>query len=392
MKYRTFAAAALFAAIAACSASGAVGDPELETKPVEQRSDGEAPGVDAGPSDSDAPDVDLDAERPLLCGDAGFCETRLPKSDVGLPLSLRSVWVAGANDVWSVSLEGFILHYDGASWTTEYKADHELYAVWATPTSVWAGGEAGLLLHRDAAGEWSLVDSGHVGPIRSIYGSDDSDVWFTRDDAAVTHFDGSTLSNKPIGIPGLELTTVFGRPGFGTYAAGHVPGVHPVSGLIQDQPYVFSLSDDDISVFSTSLTQQRRFIPISGAVTDSTDPERRVLLVGWEERANETGNTFIGRYCLFGPSNPVSIRNVKTNLYKVDSQRAADRRHPVLAYQESDIWVVWSLGVVATFDGSERVSLDLGLEFQPRDVFAAHNDSTSSWLVGDGFALKGARP
>ncbi len=312
---------------------------------------------------------------------------------LGLPLSLRSVWVVASNDVWSVTLEGLVLHYDGASWTTAYEANHELYAVWATPTSVWAGGEAGLVLHRNAAGEWSRVDAPHASPIHAIYGTDDDDVWLTRDDASVDHFDGTALKNYPIDVPGLKVTTVFGRPGFGTYAAGHVPGPPRTSGRIQDQPYVFELSTTNISVFSTALTAQRAFLPMTGAATASPDPNRRIYLFGYDfDPALSPNNRHSAKYCLFGSSSPVSIRTLNALDFTLDEARARERRAPILVYGDDDIRFVWSHTMLATWNGSGRSNLGMGNDFPFWGVFGAHRNATDVWVVGNGFALKGATP
>ncbi|RYG15282.1 hypothetical protein EON82_26390, partial [bacterium] len=281
MKHRTYFAVGLLLALAACSASGSIDEPKGDAGgPAEN-----VVPADAGPIDDGGPTFDFDAERPLVCGDAGFCETKLPKSDLGLPLSLRSVFAVGSNDVWSVSAEGFVLHYDGASWTVEYRANHELYAIWATATSVWAGGEKGLLFHRNAAGEWSRVESGHVAPIRAIYGSTDSDVWFTRNDSALDYFDGATLTKRAVDVPGLRITTVFGRVGVGIYALGHVGGDLGDGGKILEEPHAFELSAGNVTTFNPSLPSRLGFVPVSGFVTTSVNPDRRIFMVGYERRS-----------------------------------------------------------------------------------------------------------
>jgi hypothetical protein len=395
MRYWSYATAGLLVSIAACSASGT--EDGADPKPDEQPSEAGVPLVDAGRSDSEAPDVDLGAERPLLCGDAGFCETRLPKSDLGLPLSLRRVWVVDSNDVWSVTVEGIVLHYDGVRWTIEYKANHELYAVWASPSSVWVGGEAGLLLHRTANGQWSHIEAGHVVPIHAVYGNRDDDVWFTREDSSVDHFDGAGVKNFPIGgVSGLTVTTVFGRPGFGTYAAGHVPGVPIVPApccreRVPDQPYVFELAPTGISLFSTSLAEQRGFVPMAGAVTDSPNAERRVFLAGYmHDRIPSPGGEFSyrqGGYCFVGAANPVEIKALSGGAGGIN-----DRPAPILAYHGEDIRLVWGFGAMARWDGTGTITLGMGYDFSPGEIHGAHNGATDSWLVGNGFALKGVMP
>ncbi len=402
MRYRTYAAAGLLMAIAACSASGAVDEPKPEAGGP--NGDAGAPSLDGGPDDATA-HLDPDAELPLVCGDAGFCETRLPKSELGLPLSVRSVWVAGSNDVWAVTREGFVLHYDGTRWNTEYKGPHELYAVWATPTSVWAGGEAGLLLHRDAGGQWSRIEPGHVAPIHAIYGTSDTDVWFTREGASVDHFDGTSLTNHSIDVPGLKVTTLFGRIGVGTYAAGYVKGtigdmVPNVMYVRPDQPYVFELSATSISVFNTSLTEERGFVPTRGVVTDSPDDGRRIFVMGYEHSlqwgvSDQIYHYPSARYLVFGSESPVRIAQGGglRLVPEKDGQDVVVPMPPMLPAKGDDVWVFGAMGTIYRWDGSRFNvgSLAMG-DRVPKPIFGAHQNAADLWIVGDGFALKGATP
>lgn len=388
MRQWTYAVGATLMALAACSMEE--NDPG-GSEPVTPE-DGTAPLLDAS---IDTPDtIDANEERPLVCGDAGFCETRLPKSDTGLPLPLRAVWAASGNDVWTVSADGAVLHYDGTSWTTDYRAHHELYAVWATSTSVWVGGEGGLLLHRTAGGDWLRFEAGHVRPIRSIYGTSDDDVWFTRGDGSIDHFDGTSLTSRSIDIPGLEVTTVFGRPGFGAYATGFVagePAPDPGPQSFPDQPYVFELSLAQISIFSTAFAETRGFMPIAGVVTDSPDPSKRVFVAGYE-RAHfvadkeyfqyYTKYAFVGSTTIVAPE-PLTFGNPRL---------IPDWGIAALAPRWDDIRLVTDWGSVARWNGESfsRESLAMGYDVPRTTVFGAHGNVGYAWVVGDGFALKGA--
>ncbi len=399
MRVRSYVVAGLLVAIAACSASGAVTEPKREV--IEPQVD--AGLVDAAPLE-DAPASFPDADRPLLCGDAGFCETRLPRTDEDLPLSLRSVWATAPNDVWSVSAEGFVLHHDGTSWTVDYRTHHALHSVWATSTSVWVGGETGLLFRRSATGEWSRIEPGHLAPIRSIYGTSDDDVWFTRDDGSVDHYDGSTMTNHAVDIPGLRITTVFGRPDFSTYAAGHVLGELSELGTFPDRPYAFELAASGLSIVNEALAEKSGFVPISGFVSNSVNPERRIFLVGYERRRETyfgvVRETFHFRHCLFGAGSAVDIAapdvpgvlNAEEHGYV--SRHVLEMSFPGLNYKATDIRIPLHMWQVARWDGQKLTfsSLAMAPGHQPSHIYGAHAGATESWLVGDGFALKGPNP
>jgi hypothetical protein len=384
MRYQTRAIAGLLVLVAAaCSAAGVAADPEPESELDEPQGDAGAP-LDATPADDGSLDVNLDVERPLVCGDAGFCETRLPRSDTGLPLSLRAIWAVGSNDAWSVTAEGFVLHYDGASWNTEFRANHELYSVWATATSVWVGGEGGLLLHRGSDGLWARAEAKHMAPVRAIYGTDDANVWFAREDAAVDHFDGVALVSRPIDVPGLKVTSIFGDRHSGVYAMGFVSGPRLNTGTYDDRAYVFTLAGDSIALFNASLPQRQGFMPISGAAFDSADGGPGVFLIGYEARTSR----FL-KWGAFTASAPVSL----TVDFLTPSLTAKDIEQgmPIMPYGGDNLWVVRSFGGILRWSGGAGFafeSLAMGYDVVPSTVFDAHYNPAESWIVGDGFALK----
>ncbi len=388
MRPMVYATAALFAAAAACSATGNIevpaGDPELAPD------GGDTVVPEAGPDDADSGeepplDAGLDAERALVCGDAGFCETRLPKSDVGLPLSLRSVWAVDAAQVWSVTAEGFVLRYDGASWTTDYRANHELHAVWATSTDVWVGGEAGLLLHRSAAGNWARVETNHIAPIRSIYGTGANDVWFTRDDASIDHFDGAQLGNHAVDVPGVRVGVLFGRPDVGVYAAGYVPGP-PSAGLRDDRAHVFTVSTAGITTFNASLPLQSGLVPLSGGVNEQADAGATVFLAGYQTY----GTSSYLRASSFTENGSVKV----TTLTPSPTQAEVAHPIPVLAFTAQAAWITRGMGLIHSWNGTSytAMSLRMGYGVSPAPVFGAHSAGSDVWLVGNGFALRGQTP
>jgi hypothetical protein len=386
MKYALFTVGGLMALVACAtnSESASLG-PDTD---VDQ--DGGAPVEDAGPSDGSTMDATGDAERPLVCGDAGFCETRIPTSDLGLPLVLRGVWVVSPNDVWTVSAEGLVLHYDGASWTTVYRAHHALYAVWGTATSVWVGGEGGLLVHKSVGGEWTRVETGQVRTIHAIFGTADDDVWFPTGGSSLDHFDGAALTNLSIDIPGLQTTTVFGRTGFGIYAAGYVNGPPEPSeqGIREHIPYVVEISGASTSIFNASLQAQRGFVPVSGVVTDAPDESQRILLVGYAD----TGSSSQYYYCNIGATNSPTLRPLGQVASITPSWKTTGVLDvPMWAHQKDAIYMQYATNALFRWTGSSFTSqsLNMGSSFVPRAVFGIHGDTAQTWLVGDGFALKG---
>ena len=412
MKHMRYAAAALLAAMAACTATGSE-DPPSATPADDDGGpsvgdaavapDEDARGIDAAP-DAGEPDAD----RPLICGDAGFCETKLPTSETGLPLSLRGVWSVAENDVWSVTDEGLVLHYDGSSWKTEYHANRPLSVVWATPTTVWVGGELGLLLNRNATGQWSQVETWHTSNIRTIAGSSDVDVWFSRADGLVDHYDGTALKSHPIDIPDLRVMSVFTGPS-ATYATGYVagpPATLPSGRPPNRYPYVLELTEDGATVFNAALpttASVKGFVPVSAQVTDAPDDNQRIFLFGYFYTWNDYYKRYDleGRYMLLGPSSPIKLTTV--NVPNGRTRWAATEaepppRQPLWAKDWSNVLLPFSEPYVyiqiLRWNGSAMTpgSLAMGRDFVPRAVLGIHGHGAESWIVGDGFALKGPTP
>jgi len=88
---------------------------------------------------------------------------------------LLAVWITAPDDVWIAGHEGPIHHLAGDTWESHPMPDtHYLADIWVSDSgTVWVGG-ATLLSWKD--GTWSSVPT-EGGSIRSIWGSDDDDVW-----------------------------------------------------------------------------------------------------------------------------------------------------------------------------------------------------------------------
>jgi hypothetical protein len=83
-----------------------------------------------------------------------------------------AVWGTSEDDVHVVGTKGFMMHFDGKTWT-EVKSvtDKHLYAVWGSgPNDVYAAGQDGTMLHFDGT-SWKHVETGVKGHIYDIHGA-----------------------------------------------------------------------------------------------------------------------------------------------------------------------------------------------------------------------------
>jgi photosystem II stability/assembly factor-like uncharacterized protein len=95
---------------------------------------------------------------------------------------LYSIWcTANGSDIYVVGGGGLIAHStdSGVSWTPESGAPNtDLFAVWgASATEVWAVGNNGVIVRRQANGTWAPVASPTSVQLLSIWGSSATDIW-----------------------------------------------------------------------------------------------------------------------------------------------------------------------------------------------------------------------
>jgi hypothetical protein len=105
------------------------------------------------------------------------------------------VWSDAVDDAYAVGAGGTILHYSAGTWTAETApgVTADLHAVYGTgPTDVWAAGggpfdyAGAVLLHRDAGGAWTIVDTGVEATLHAIaiYGTE---MWIGGAGGSILH-------------------------------------------------------------------------------------------------------------------------------------------------------------------------------------------------------------
>ena len=158
---------------------------------------------------------------------------------------LADVWGSAANDVFVVghlqSLTGsVILHYDGATWTSQTvpSVATALRSVWGTSASnVWAVGDGGVILRYDGS-SWTAVTSGTTESLNAVWGLDASFVIAGGSAGTVLRYNGSTWS--PItGAPAVDVyRDVWGTAPNNLYLVSRERVAHynGASWMLQDLP------------------------------------------------------------------------------------------------------------------------------------------------------------
>lgn len=190
------------------------------------------------------------------CDDATLADgTRLSSSAV-----VRAVHVTAADDVWAVGDDGLVLRRDAAGWRhVNAGVTESLFAVWASgPADVWlAGGSGdptrpvGFLVHFDGV-TWTTTRT-QTPRLETLWGRGPHDVFAAGTGGTVLHFDGSAWTPEATGTTKAIVklhgtaTRVWGVGEWGLIVArvGGAWQVEPAQGLA-GLTSVLAFSDTDV--------------------------------------------------------------------------------------------------------------------------------------------------
>lgn len=116
-----------------------------------------------------------------------------------LDQSISAVTGMAADDIWVGSAKGFILHWDGVQWNTEYlNKGLPIRSVFSSsPTDVWAVGGAGAIFRYVQNGYWyafyPLTDAG----LYSVWAANPKEVYAVGERSTVLWFNGSSWQALP---------------------------------------------------------------------------------------------------------------------------------------------------------------------------------------------------
>lgn len=155
--------------------------------------------------------------RALASGEAIFagasiwhCTTTPACTQQAAGANAHGLWGSSDTDIWSVGVDGTLLHFDGGSWQPVSAPNSMNYvAVWGAATDdIWAVGEAGAIIHYDGQA-WTShgTDTAPTLGVRAIWVGTDSDRWLLSS-ANLVHDDGTqrvTAMLPAAAVPGDEL-------------------------------------------------------------------------------------------------------------------------------------------------------------------------------------------
>lgn len=157
---------------------------------------------------------------------------------------LSALWGSGPNDVWAGGEAGALLHFDGNKWSSVPSGVGEaIDALWGSaPNNVWAVGTSGAIL-RYRQGGWEQWPQKTTQELVSVWGSSSSSVWAVGRSGTILHFDGQDWRLSPeSGLVTSALRSVHGSGPDDVWAVGnegtilHYDGraftVHPSTGVL----------------------------------------------------------------------------------------------------------------------------------------------------------------
>ncbi|AKU94823.1 hypothetical protein AKJ09_01487 [Labilithrix luteola] len=158
----------------------------------------------------DAADAAIDADK--LCTDQGWCHTKLPvvpDGDGGLVappkgLSLVDVWAAPNHEAWAVTAQGYLLHWTG-EWRVAFDAKTPLRTVWGSSDSeIWIAGEDHYVAHGTSKGGGILFESLDLGADEDILrfrSTSSMDVWAITAHRIFRYTGNHDTNGKPMFTP-----------------------------------------------------------------------------------------------------------------------------------------------------------------------------------------------
>jgi len=191
--------------------------------------------------------------RCVLAHDRGIA-----KSCFWLPFKI--LITTSSTNVYAVSNDGSILHYNGSTWQTELDSGlaDELNAIWGTSSSnIYAVGRddvlgQGIILHYDGT-LWtkSYISSGGVYSFYAVWGTSNSDIFVNGNDC-ILHFNGLTWTKMTSSPPGA--IGFWGSSPSNVYSVDYKGGVYKYNGsywaVVRDQMY----DNDGGDIWGSSAT------------------------------------------------------------------------------------------------------------------------------------------
>ncbi len=280
---------------------------------------------------------------------------------------------ASCSDVTMVTNDGWIYHYDGASWSILSNSYRNLMQAWVgSSTAIYATAGSGINFYNGV--EWTVMPgtSGWSYTIYGIWGLDPSNVYAVGQNGLLAYYNGTSWSTTTI-TPGASFSAVWARSTSDVYVSGLYGSVWRYNGTSWQLIRTGSVTD---SVFAIGGTASTTFI---------------------------VGSTYSGS--LQGPL----LEQYDGSIWTQAAAAYVSPYYRVVAASGSHVYVVGEVGAILHYDGatwqevSQRVAVsDLTAAWGsgPNDIFAvglrnqyaAYNSPVETVLHYNGSAWSNIAP
>lgn len=170
---------------------------------------------------SDAATVDLAGpyiQQPGCSRDAWCFLTPRPQGN-----TLLAVWGRGASDVWAGGNAGALVHYDGSTWQSVLSPTRAaIRGLWGQgPSNLFLVGDSATALHWDGSSfspvPLPAAPARRVTTLYAVFGTSPTDVWMVGTGGVALHYDGASTLQVP--TPDLgEVRAIWGPSPDSIYA------------------------------------------------------------------------------------------------------------------------------------------------------------------------------
>lgn len=300
----------------------------------------------------------------------------------GTSAKLGGMWGPDANEAWIVGSGGTILRWDGTKQVVSPEGGpigvdlNDVSGV--SRTDVWAVGEAGAILHRNAEG-WRLLRTGPTNTIHAAWAASENDAWAVGSGGLLLRWDGNSWRSIQAPING-DWYAIAGSGANNVWVAGQQGNVMRWDG-----------STWSAQSIQTPTDLRGLYVPSMGTSVFAVGLQGLVFRYsgGWQV---QNSNTLSALYGIWGSAADdiwaagqagVVIHWNGTAWTPVTSPTTQD----LYAIGGSSISNLWFVGANATalfWDGVMLRSRNMGLAGTLRAVWS---NGTSTMAAGDNGAL-----
>jgi hypothetical protein len=183
--------------------------------------------------------------------------------------TINGLWGVFVTEVFAVSDQGVILHFDGHTWSempNTGTAGGDLFSIWGlSGNNVYAGGTDGILFNFDGK-VWSPIPNIPTSEdIRAIWGSSSSDIFLAGSSGEIIHFNGKQWVLQ-YSVGSVSLNALWGDSSDDVFVAGQTGKIFHFNGMNWTEITPLGISIESINAIWGSPSGKVFFAAQSGDI------------------------------------------------------------------------------------------------------------------------------